>query len=576
MRLARNLSFFLAIGLALGACGEKTQAPVADEFPRDTLIIAYSADVQSLISVVPQSGADMEVLAAITQMPLLPAFDCGLEYRPLIAQSWSFSEDGKTLAMTLSDDFTWTDGTPVTAHDVAFTYELIADAAVASPRRDFIEHMVEGAAPRVIDDTHLEFEFTQAYDQPTMLAHATGVELLPRHALGKADRSALRGDAFHDAPVTNGPFRLESRDPGQTITLAPNEAWSGPEAMKPKLRRVILKILPEYSTQLLELQAGTVDMITALEVGDADRLARDHPEIAIRRRGFRAMEYVGYNQIDPVRYQEISAAAGDDLPDPATAGPHPLLGDVRVRRALTQAIDIDRMMREQFASEASGEVYAKRAVGTISPSLCAAHADDVALLPHDLDAARALMAEAGWTDSDGDGVLDRGGRKFSISLLNSSGKPRREAIAVTVQAALKELGVEVAIETVEFNTYVDRAIRKDFDALVGGWSMDFFVDPTGKWHSGPGHTYNFVSYADADADALIAEGLSTADPAAAAEIWRRFQRTVYEDQPYTFLWWTDELVGVHGRFQDVQVDLLSAFGDLWQWWVPVDQVKYTR
>ncbi len=566
----------LGLGLALVACGPKAPAPVADEFPRDTLIIAYSADVESLISVVPQSGADMEVLAAITQMPLLPEFDCGLKYRPLIAESWSFSEDGKTLAMTLSDDFTWTDGTQVTAHDVAFTYELVADAAVASPRRDFIEHMVPGAAPRVIDDTHLEFEFTQAYDQPTMLAHATGVELIPRHALADADWASLRGNAFHDKPVTNGPFRLEARDPGQTITLVPNEAWSGPEAMKPRLNRVIFKILPEYSTQLLELEAGTVDMVPELQVADADRLARDHPEIAIRRRGYRAMEYVGYNQIDPARYQELAAAAGEDLPAPADAGPHPLLGDVRVRRALTQAIDIDRMMREQFASEATGEVFAKRAVGTISPSLCAAHADDVSLLPHDLDAARALMAEAGWTDSDGDGVLDREGRRFSISLLNSSGKPRREAIAVTAQAALKELGVEVQIETVEFNTYVDRAIRKDFDALVGGWSMDFFVDPTGKWHSGPGHTYNFVSYADPDVDALIEAGLATADPAEAADIWRRFQHAVYEDQPYTFLWWWDEVVGVHGRFQDVQVDLLSSFGDLWEWWVPVDQVKYTR
>ncbi len=562
--------------LVLVSCGPKPQPQVVDEFPRDTLIVAFSADVESLISVVPQSGADMEVLAAMTQMPLLPEFDCGLKYRPLIAKEWSFSEDGKTLSMTLSDDFTWTDGTKVTAQDVAFTYELIADEAVASPRRDFIEHMVEGAAPRVVDDTHLVFEFTQAYDQRTMLAHATGVELIPKHALAEADRGSLRGHAFHDNPVTNGPFKLESRDPGQTITLVPNEAWSGPDEMKPKLKRVILKILPEYSTQLLELEGGSVDMVMGLSVADADRVAREHTEIAIKRRGYRAMEYVGYNQIDPARYQALVEKAGDTPVDPADAGPHPLLGDVRIRQAMTQAVDIDRMMRDHFASEATGEVYAQRAVGTISPSLCNEHADDVALLPYDLVAARALMAEAGWTDSDGDGVLDRDGKPFSIKLLSSSGKPRREAVAVTVQAALKELGVDVQIETVEFNTYVDRAIRGDFDALIGGWSMDFFVDPTGKWHSGPGHPYNFVNYADADADALIAQGLATADEAEAAAVWKTFQRTVYEDQPYTFLWWFDEPVAVHSRFQDVQVDLLSSMSDLWEWWVPADQVKYTQ
>jgi len=276
------------------------------------------------------------------------------------------------------------------------------------------------------------------------------------------------------------------------------------------------------------------------------------------------MEYVGWNAIDPQRYQEITAGEGDP-PDPAEAGPHPLFGDPAVRRALTQAIDADRMMQDHFGSPAAGEVYAKRAVGTITPSLCGMHNDEIAPLPHDPQAARDHLAALGWVDSDADGVLDKDGRPFRFGLLVSSGKPRYEAVAVTVQAALKQIGVDVQIESLEFNAYVQRAIAKDFDAMVGGWSMDFFVDPTSKWHSGPGYTYNFVSYANPEADALIERGLSQTDPAEAAATWRELQRVIHDDQPYTFLWWRDEIVAVNGRITGARTDLLSATAHLWEW-----------
>jgi len=556
--------FLLLLLVLLAGCSPKTAGEAVDPLRANSLIIAYPADVESLMSVVPQSGADTEVLAAIDMMLLMPTFECGLSYEPLIAESWSFSEDGRTLDMVLSDAFRWSDGQPVTAHDVAFTYELIADPDVGSPRRGFIEHMVEGARPRVLDDHHLQFEFTHAYDPATMIAHATGVELLPKHVLADADRANLRGHAYHDAPVTCGPFKLDERIKGQTITLVSDEQWGGPATMKPALQRVIFKVLPEYSTRLLELKNGSVDVMAGLEVADADALAASHPDIALKRRGYRAMEYVGWNAIDPQRYQEITAGEGDP-PDPAEAGPHPLFGDPAVRRALTQAIDADRMMQDHFGSPAAGEVYAKRAVGTITPSLCGMHNDEIAPLPHDPQAARDHLAALGWVDSDADGVLDKDGRPFRFGLLVSSGKPRYEAVAVTVQAALKQIGVDVQIESLEFNAYVQRAIAKDFDAMVGGWSMDFFVDPTSKWHSGPGYTYNFVSYANPEADALIERGLSQTDPAEAAATWRELQRVIHDDQPYTFLWWRDEIVAVNGRITGARTDLLSATAHLWEW-----------
>ncbi len=460
---------------------------------------------------------------------------------------------------------------------MAFTYELAADPDVGSPRAAFIERMDPEARPRIVDDHHLEFVFTTAYDPSTMLAHAFGIEIMPEHALRDADRKALKGHAYNQQPVAYGPWQVASREPGQTVVLEPNPAYTGPEEWSPRLRRVVLKILPDPAMRLIELKAGTVDMVTSLEVEDAQRLAAEHPEIQLLRRGWRAMEYVGWNNIDGTRYRALLDAAGEgEPPDSTTAGPHPLLGDPAIRRALTMSINVDRAMEDLLGSKAAGEIYAMRAVGTISPALCKHHSADLAPLPYDPASARRILADAGWIDNDDDGVLDKDGRSFSLELLVSAGNPRRERIALLVQDALKKQGVDLRVTTLDFNAYLDRAIHKDFDALVGGWSASLFVDPTSKWHSGPEHVYNFVSYADQQADELITQGLSQPDPVLAAQTWRSLQERIYQDQPYTFLWWVDEIVAVDGRFHDVQVHPSSPLYHLHEWWVPADEVKYTQ
>jgi len=565
------------LAILLSACDAPPPQPEpatpSPDAPADTLVVAWADDVESLISVLPQTTADGEITWLINPMIADVGFDCGLSFHPFAAESWAFSDDGLTLNVTLREGLTWSDGQPLTAKDVAFTYELAADPAVGSPRAAFVEHMDPAARPRVIDDHHLQFVFDHAYDHATMLAHAFGLELLPEHALRDADRTTLKGHAFNEQPVVYGPWRVADHNPGQTLTLEPNPAYTGPDDWKPKLRRVILKVLPEPATRTLEMKAGTVDMVTGLEPEDALALLEDRPDITLYRRGWRAMEYIGWNTIDSERYQALLEAAGDGpRPDPSLAGPHPLLGDSAVRAALTQAFDIERAMGELLGS--GGELYGIQAVGTISPALCQHHASELTPLAFDPAASRAALAVAGWQDSDGDGVLDKDGRAFSLEILVSASNPRRERIALLAQDALRQVGVELRISTLDSNAYIQRAVAKDFDAMVGGWSADLFVDPTTQWRSGPEQVYNFNSYANPGVDSLIERGLSEPDPAAAATIWRELQATIYRDQPYTFLWWVDEIVAVDGRFQDVAVHPSSPFYHLHQWWVPADKVEY--
>jgi peptide/nickel transport system substrate-binding protein len=611
--LSALIALTFASGAALWACddsstpsGGDATTTDADGFPRDTLVIAVGSDAANLLDVVSQSASDSAIIENIFYPIADAEFECELKYTPAFAKSWEWNEDGTVISMTLRDDIQWQDGTPMTPDDLAFTMELVEDKLVASPRLAYIEYLKPGFRPKIIDATHIEYHFTHAYDRVTQVAHAAVLSPAPKHILKDADRSTLRGNDFNVNPVVSGRWKVAKWDRGQKIVLEPNENWSGPADEKPKLKRVIFKILPEYATRLVELETGAVDLAEGIQIADADRLAKEHPEIKLYRRGWRFMDYIGWNNIDPADFKAKSDAANDVIAaankkidamglseDEAKAKkievaeankvdlwdvkPHPLFGDPRVRRALTKAINIDKLVADLLTSEVTGEKYGRPAVSTITPELCKTDGElQIKRLPYDIAMAKAELAAVGWTDSDGDGILDKDGKKFSFTLQTNSENARRAKSAIIVQANLKDIGVDMQIERIEFNTFSEKHRKKDFDATLGGWSAGLFVDPTVIWHSGVDYQFNFVSYQNKEVDALMEKGLREPNPDLSNPIWIEMQAKVYEDQPYTFLFWRDDIVALSARFEDAEINVQSPYGHLHRWNVPADKVKYKR
>ncbi|MDG1479970.1 MAG: ABC transporter substrate-binding protein [Myxococcota bacterium] len=569
---------YLALLALLAGCdGSETPATSgdADVFPRDTLVIAFQSDAESLLDVVSQSAADGEIIQNLNY-PIIDAdFDCEMKPRPALAKSWEWNEDGTILSMELRDDISWSDGTKVTASDIAFTMELVADSKVASPRIAYIENMKADGRPKVIDETHIEWHFTHAYDRITQASHAAVLHTAPRHILEGADRATLRGHAFNTKPTINGRWKLAKWDRGERIVLEPNENWTGPADEMPKLERVIFRVLPEYATRLIELETGGVDLMQGILVSDADRLAKEHPEIKLHRRGWRSIDYVAWNQVDSADFKAMAAAVPEgERIDLDAVKRHHIFGDREVRRALAKAVNVDKLIDDLLKSETTGEVYGKPAVGTITPALCNVHNDDIERIGFDPSAARSELEGLGWTDSDGNGILDKDGRELSFSLMTNSGNKRRANASIIIQATLKQAGVHVELETVESNTFFERLRKKDYEAALSGWSAGLFVDPTVIWHSGPEYEFNFVSYKNERVDELIEAGLREPDPEKSAPLWQEMQQLIYDDQPYAFLYWMDEIVGVNERFEDPKIDVQGAFRDLHSWWVPADKVKY--
>jgi len=552
--------FFVLPLLAMLGCGGGERATLVEQGvdgapqTRDTLVIAYQSDIGNLISVVSETAADSDILTNLSYPLVDSAFDCSLQKLPGMATEWAWSDDGKVLSMTLRDDLTWEDGSKVTAEDIAFTYDLVADPSVASARVSYIERLVPEGRPKIVDPTHIEWHFTEAYDRDTQMAHTSALSLVPKHVLAAADRATLRGHEMGKKPLSYGPWRLADWKPNSLIVLEPNPNFTGPASERPKLNRVIFRILPEYSTRLIELESGKVDMMQGITVSDADKLRETNPEIRLVRRGWRSNDYIAWNLQNDI------------------------FKDVRVRRALAHAVDIDGMIGKLLTSR-TGEAYARRSIGTITPELCGVHNDDVKPYPYDPEKAKQLLAEAGWKDTNADGILDKDGKPFEFTLSTNTGNKRRADIQVLVQAQLERIGVKVHLEKQESNAFFENMRKKRFDAAVAGWSAGLFIDPTPLWHCDTDerkYEFNFVSYCNPEVDALMEQGLRTPDPAEAAPIWKDVQARIYEDQPYLFLWWQDEIVGIHERFENTKIDVLSALNDLHEWEVPADKVKYKR
>jgi len=464
----------------------------------------------------------------------------GLTYAPKLAESWVWADDGRSITYTLREGLEWNDGTPLTAHDVAFTYELIQDPVVASNWHGDGKNIVRFD---VVDDRTITFHFRSG-GNPVLLQGTTIRGVVPKHVLEDADRATLRGHDYSKAPSASGPWHVSSWQSNEKIVLEPNGAQT--VFPKPHLDRIITRIIPEYATRLLELQNGTNDMVSSLEKSDLADLAENYPHIRQIRAEAESMQYIGWNNKDP----------------------H--FADASVRKAMSLAIDRQSLIDRFF--KVGDEIYAQPCVGTVGPNLGAWHNDELVPLAHDPDQSRALLAAAGWADADGDGVLDNNGEPFEVTVIVQNGILRLKNLAIAMQAQLRDVGVDLQIQLLEPNRFSQLAREHDFKVILWSFGNNPKVDPYIQWHSEG--QYNWMGYDDPETDALL-EGARTVDSLEEAQrMVREAQARVFEAHPATFLFWEDEITGIHERFQGVSMNTFTVLEDVETWWVPADQQKY--
>jgi len=550
MRAATRMAAVLALAgwcVSLAACShdvegtaEETSTAGAPAYG-DSFIEASIGDISGLIPSLTSDQSSHEIGSLIYDG--LVRYDRDLNLAPAMAESWTFSKDCRDLTFKLRKDVRWQDGQPFTADDVVFTYQTMVNPKTPAPFKEgyLMVQSVEAPDPYTVR-VH--------YAKPYARAVATwGDYVLPKHLLESyATQGRLRESPQNRQPIGTGPYRFQEWRTGEKVVLVENpDYYNG----RPHIGRIVYRVIPSQATIFLELKAKGVDYARTLTAFQYVRQT-DYPAF---RKAYNKFKY-------PSGYYTF---LGFNLKDPRFA-------DRRVRQAFAHAIN----KRELIDGVVLG--LAREATGPIRPGTWA-YTDRVKRYDYDPEKAKALLAEAGWQDRDGDGVVeDKAGRPFSFTILTNQGNDERKKIAEIIQQRLKEIGVKADIQVIEWAAFIKEYVKpRRFEAIILGLGAGVDPDQYVVWHSsqtGPDQM-NRTGYANAEVDALLEAGRSTCDEADRVRYYHRIQEILAEDVPMVFLYFKDELPVVASRFHGIKETPGGIMYNFDQWYVPRRLQRYT-
>jgi peptide/nickel transport system substrate-binding protein len=429
---------------------------------------------------------------------------------PSLARAWRVSADGLTITFDLRDDVLWHDGEPFAAEDVEFTFETIANTSTG------LSTGLSADSPRRFDLALVE-EF-RALDAKTFLVKLSEPSCSALYDLGLLPIVPRHVFQQQSTAVGTGPFVLYEWLQGNRITLIRNpHYWRG----APRLDAWTYRVLADEEELLAELEAGQIDVAH------------------IRPQDLARVEAAGHLEI--YRYP---AAEGYFI---AFNNDHPVLGDRGVRQALSYALDRERLVDQILLGQGTLLV-----TGLLPDHWALRGGTGFRLYDYDSGEARRLLAEAGWSDSDGDGILDREGEPLQLSLTTNAGNRTREAIAILAGQYYRAIGVAAQVELVEWGNLLGRMFTHQFDAVVLSWPLELDPDQREFWHceeNALGSGFNFVSYCNPHLDGLLIEGatMPSCDSERRAEIYGEMASILAEDRPYDFLFAPDNLLAANRR-----------------------------
>jgi peptide/nickel transport system substrate-binding protein len=521
--------------LLLAGCPGSPPPLVEDGEPAagGTAVIGELSDLHTWNPCLAEDQTALEILSLVYPSLAVEQPDYRLHppsFKAQLAKSWRFSEDGLEIVFTLDERAVWSDGTPVTAADVVFSWQAQTSPEVAWLWVDSKEYIEEVEA---VDPQTVRFRFSRSY--PYQLVDAVEGLIVPAHAWSGIPFEQWRETDWSELAMSAGPFRKGSHAHGQELVLERFDRYWRPG--RPYLDRVVWRPVPSKTTLLNQLLTGDIDFLNGVPPDDAERVRQ--------RPGLQLVLYPdrGYTQIRWNLRREFFA-------------------DAATRRALTMAIDRDAIIDVAYSG------YARLAVGPVLSDMWAFNRD-LEALPFDPEESRRLLEQAGWSDRDGDGLLDRDGESFDFELLTNSESELRKDICILVEGDLAKIGVRARLRFVEWGTLLELEESGDFDAIVSRWIEPTLIDLAPVWHSAEpkAPSFNYGGYSNSEVDRLLAQVAEMTDFRDQKPLLDRIQALIVADQPYTFLVESIRLVGMTSRLRGVEANAASPYFNLEEWYV---------
>ena len=487
------------------------------EWVRDpyTLYVHLSAEPGHLNPITSTEAIASSINTYIYETLLDRDYDT-LELKPLLASKWEISSDKLHYRFYLKKNIRWSDGKPFTADDIVYSFHVIKDPKVANAPLKV--YYIDVVSVKKISPYIVEFTYSRPYF--LALEICGSIPVVPKHIFDDGTDFNTHKNNRH--PIGTGPYIFSKWETGKRIELEINPLYWG---NKPDIKKVVYKVIPEPSVALQMLKKGEVDVMSLRPIQWVRQTDSQHFKEAF----YKFMYYQPY-------YNYIGWNAKN-----------PLFNDKNVRKALTMLINRQAILDSLLfglGTVVTGPFYIYDKY----------YNHDIQPLPYDTEKAKELLNSAGWVDSDGDGILDKGGTKFSFTFTIASASKFAERLATILKEDFAKVGIQMDINRYEWAVFVNKIDKRDFDAVTLGWSLSWEGDPYQLWHSSEVKAgSNFCYFINREADAIIEKARKEFDVNKRIALYRRFHEIIHDEQPYTFLYCTPALVAVSKRFTNVVV-----------------------
>jgi len=466
-------------------------------------------------------------------------------FQAKIAESWKLSNDKMIYTINLRQGVMWHDfkdpvsgkkwqNKEVTADDFKFYVDVIKNKDVdCAPIRSYLKDLEK-------IEILSKYKFKVYWKKKYFLSEAITLGLipLPRH-LYHAYEGPFDGKRFNDDFQRNkiivgcGPYRFVRWDAGKRIFLSKNDSYFGRKyGASPSISAIIYEIIKHPSTQYQSLLSGDIDRMTLTPDQWTNRtnIPEFNPKsLKFKIRKFkylsRSYSYIGYNLKNP------------------------LFKDKKVRQALTHLVDREKILDIVFSG--LGHI-------TTGNFFFDSPYYNKNIKPYSFSIKKAvqLLKEAGWSDKNVDGILDKNGRKFEFTVLTISNSTAQEKMFPIIKEDMRKAGIKMNINKVEWSVYVQRLEKKDFEVVSLGWALPFEPDPTQVWHSSMADidgSSNHIGFKNKKGDELIEKIRTCFDLDERIKLCHEFHNLIHEEQPYTFLFSRDALVAINKKYKNVKL-----------------------
>ncbi|MDO4312119.1 MAG: ABC transporter substrate-binding protein [Eubacteriales bacterium] len=481
------LALLLAASMcvSLSACGGGSGDGGDDTAYRDELNIAVDVDAETYNPILTSNSTGSRVGELIFNG--LIRLDEELVVQPALAESWDISEDGLTYTFHLRSGVKFHDGSDFTSADVKYTFDEIMDEENNAPYRSRYSSITNIECPD--DETVV---FTLNTTNSSMLAYMY-LGIIPEGAMDDAA-------AFGTAPIGTGPYKVESYTlNSETVLTANEDYWEG----TPGTETINVYVINDNSTRLASLESGDVDFVSSPLTASDLELVEDNEDLTMDIVPGLGFTYLGFNVEDPI------------------------IGDLAVRQAIAYMTDKQNI---------SDVIYNGVDTPGKTPLLSSSWAYDDSLTDYEYskEKAEAVLDEAGWVDSDGDGIRDKDGVKLAFTVSTHTDDTSRFQVVEYLQNQLKEIGMDVDVSVTEWASFSDAMIQHNLQVWVAGWLNQ--TDPDRMYDMFyTGGANNFGCYSDADVDAALDAGRISTVQDERAENYQFVAQTVTDKVWYATL-----------------------------------------